>query len=193
MKKIEIILLVLILVSVILIFWAVPGANEIFAMASTVLSMMYFYLGFLILNDIRLRGIFKKASYSHVKRANIVFAILTGIVLGQLIVGILFKMLFLPGAYEMLSIALTFGGVVLLAAFAVTRVNDYDFKNIFIRLVPAVLIAFILFNIQSSALIRVIYRYHPEYAEAFIDSLDNPDDEALEKKAQEAYDAMYED
>ena len=191
MKRIEIALASIATLALVFIFWPFPGSKEIFAFTITILSIIYFYLGFILLNNIRLRAIFKKTSYGQTTRTNIILAIISGVVVSQLLVGILFKLLFLPGAHEMLTIGLIFSGLVIISILVIKKFNNYDFKGIFARLIPAFIIAFVLYNFTSSSLIRFIYRNYPDYAEAYIDSLNNPGDKELEKREHEEYEKMF--
>lgn len=191
MKKLEVILASISIIAFLLIFMTFPGATELFTIGLSVLSIIYFYLSFALLNNIRLRKIFKKKSYEEVSKTEIVLAILTGVALSVFSVGIMFKMIFLPGADEMLSIGLFFTSVVVIMALTMTKIKQLDFRKLYYRLVPFFILGLILFYTTRDELIRSIYRDHPNYADARIKLLNNPDDPELQKELLEEDQKMF--
>ena len=51
------------------------GGNELLMIGTTVLAIVYFFLGFALLNNIQLRAIFEKSSYASVSGGRIMGAI----------------------------------------------------------------------------------------------------------------------
>ena len=87
-------------------FFAVSGGADLMIIALSALALLYFYLGFALLNHIPFRKVLKKESYRSVSWMRIIGAIAAGTALAQVVIGILFKLLRWPGAYEMLLIGL---------------------------------------------------------------------------------------
>src|SRR5271169_521226 len=89
----------------------ISGGNELLMIGMTLLAFIYFYLGFALLNNVAVKDIFKKSSYPNSLR--VVGAMGVGIFLSIVAIGILFKLLILTGATEMITIGVV-GLVVIL-------------------------------------------------------------------------------
>jgi len=146
MKKAEIILVGLAIISIILRLMHLVGANIVTVLSFTFLACLYFYFGFAIFNDIRLRDIFKKASYQDISALRIIGAIVTGIAISMAIVGMEFRIMRWPGA----SIMLMVGGLVLCLLTVMALIRYFSAKapfylNILKRLVPYTILAVVAF------------------------------------------------
>ncbi len=106
MKKSELLFGLLALLALALRFFALNGGAQLMIIALSALALLYFYLGFALLNHIPLRKVFRKESYRSVSRMRIIGATAAGIALSMVVIGILYKLLRWPGAYEMLLIGL---------------------------------------------------------------------------------------
>lgn len=84
----------------------VPGAGVIMTLGIVPLSALYIAFGFAIFNDIRLRSVFSKRSYAQVRFSTVVFAMITGLTIALLLLGVLFKLQYWPGASPVLSAGL---------------------------------------------------------------------------------------
>ncbi len=114
MKKAEIILGIIAIAGIIMRLMAIPGGVILTLISLTVLSTLYYFLSFALLNGIRLRKIFKKESYAEINAQKIIAAILAGFSLSILTMGILFKIQSYPGANLMLIIGLVYIAIVAL-------------------------------------------------------------------------------
>ena len=83
-----------------LLHW--PGSEVYILLSILGLTILYFNFGFLLYNGIRLRNIFKRASYQHTPVSNILLAIATGVVHTTMLISIVFKIQHWPGGNEML-------------------------------------------------------------------------------------------
>jgi len=97
MKKTELILAGIAGISLLLYFLHLP-VGIFLAVSGFLLAGLYFYLGFALFNNIRLRNIFKFDSYQGIKSGRILGASLIGIALSSTLIGFLFKVFHLPGA-----------------------------------------------------------------------------------------------
>jgi hypothetical protein len=171
------------------------GGNELLEIGLTLLAMVYFYLGFAVFNNIRLKDIFKKSSYSNISSGRIVGAIGVGMNLSIIVIGLLFKLLIFAGAFEMLTIGVTSLTITLFAAlivFILKKKNlDFFYKDIFVKGAIAVIIGIALCLTPGSSLIRLYHRDDPAYAELFIRAMQNPRDEKIQKAFDEATDKKY--
>jgi len=111
-----------------------------------------------------------------------------GLIFSILTIGMLFKLLQLPGAGVMLTIGLTAGTlffVVTLVKYFINRDSSFH-KNMIIRSVIIVGLSGILVVTPGLTLVKVFYRDNPEYIKAYEQAAMNPDDRDLQLKAEEA-------
>lgn len=97
MRNLEITLIGTALVGVTFRLLHLQGSGLFIGVSMLLLSVIYLVFGFAILNNISLKGLFKKSSYVSFSILRIVFTILYGIVLSALVIGILFKIQHFPG------------------------------------------------------------------------------------------------
>lgn len=134
MKKAEIILGSFALAGIILKLLNLPVSTVFILLSLIILSSFYYLLSFALLNSIRLSGIFKKESYKEIKPKRIIFAVLVGFVLSNLIIGILLKLQAYPFANVMLFIGLFSAGLVAaISMFSYIRSKSGFSKRILFR------------------------------------------------------------
>jgi hypothetical protein len=186
MRKAEIIIIALCIVSVILNFMLVPGGVLFTLITLLALSTLYFYLGFALFNGIRLRKIFKKESYAGINALRIVGCIGTGMALSLLVIGLLFKLLAWPGSFINLLAGLFFVTVVLIISiikFIMTKSSFY--KLIIIRCAIFFIIGFIFINLRPYAIMDYKYKDFPAYLKAFKAHEADPMNPELQQKLEE--------
>lgn len=191
MKKTEKILVTITLLGVVLRFLLIPGASELITVGATVLAILYGYFSFALLNDIRLRQIFKKTSYTNLSWKRILISVLIGFSISTIVFGILFKLLILPGAYELLIIGLVGTGFLIVIIFLVPKMKNESYRKIYIRCVPIVVLGLTLYLVSTEFLIRTLYRENPSFVKAAIESIHNPNNLELEAKMNEEWDKIH--
>ena len=107
MKKFEKIVAVLSVIAVVMTFLHVQGANILMMLTFGTLATFYYLFSFALLNNIPFRDIFKREAYKGTNWKRIAVAICTGYALSVVFIGILFKLLYLPGAFIMLIVGIT--------------------------------------------------------------------------------------
>lgn len=190
MKLLERICILLFVVGFAMKTMLLRGGNELVMIGLTLLSMVYFYLGFALFNGIGLKSIFKQSSYTGTGTGRILGAIAVGGFLSITTIGLLFKLLILTGAREMLAIGVTGLAIALFAAgflfiFQRKSMNSF-YKKIFVKGGIAIILGVTLYLTPSSALIRFYYRDDPAYAELYVKALENPSDEQIQKEFEDA-------
>ncbi len=166
--------------------FSIPGGSALTVLSLSLLSLIYFYLGFAFFNDIRLRNVLKKNSYKEISTFRILGAIAAGISLSFAILGILFKYMFWPGSFIMLN----YGLATLLITIIVVLIKYNTTKSpfyipIFKRSALFGGIALILTFISSIKLAEIKHRNDPKYAKALINAMENPDNQEFQEKLQE--------
>jgi len=193
MRLLEKILVVLVIIGGLFKLALFPGSAAILGLSITTLSILYFSFSFLLFNGIKLRNVFKKSSYQNVSRNRIIGAIGTGFPLSIVLMGFLFDLLILPGGLAMLYVGLTWLGlvfVVIITRVLKSGVNPY-YRGILTRLIPIASFCLLMYLTPVEKQIDFFYRNHPEYAQAYKEYLQDPDNEELFKKVEEERNKMF--
>jgi hypothetical protein len=133
MNKLEKTLVIVTLFALILKYLAVPGMSLFAVIGFLGLAVLYFYFGFALFNGIGFKGIFKKESYIEISKFKIFAAILVGVALSMICIGLLFKVQHWFGFAMYLYAGLTLSFVMLI--IAVLKYNSF-YKLLLIRLIP---------------------------------------------------------
>jgi hypothetical protein len=192
MKKAEKIIGIIAILSLLMQVFLLPGGNVLTVLSLTALSIIYFNLGFLLFNDIRLRDAFKKSSYTGISTSRKIGALVTGIALSMTTIGLMFKFQLWPGANIMIVEGFTplvIISVVALIKYLQNRSNYYI--GIFRRAVIFGSIALVFIVSPYSSWIDIKYRKHPAYRDALKNANANPENQALWDKVQEEKEKMY--
>lgn len=168
MKLAEKILIALAVIIAVLKFFFIPGSGVFMVLVFCLLSSLYFYFGFALFNNIRLRLIFKKDSYVGVSNGRIIGGIALGLSLSFAVIGFLFKAQHWPGANSHLIISIFSGVVILIISlikFIKKKANYY--KNAIIRMGIATTISILMFVIPNLTWVKIRFRNHPKYIEVY--------------------------
>ncbi len=194
MKKAEIILGTVAIVSLIINLLNVAGGGVLTVLSLSTVSTFYIYLSFALFNNIRLRKTFKKGSYKGISKMRIVGAILTGVALSFTTVGLLFKFQSWPGASFNLGFGLfglLIGLIVGLIKYQKTK-SDY-YTKIFKRIAIYGGLGLILMILPRETWLEIRNRNHPEYIEAVKKAWADPENQKLWDKVDEEREKMNEE
>ena len=192
MKIAERILIVLAIAGLIMRFFHIPGGAVLTIFPLAILGWIYLIFGFILFNNIKFRKIFKKESYNGISGLRLAYAILTGLALSVIVIGIVFKMMFWPGSYiNLLFGIVTVGTALTVAAIKFIANKQIFYRNMLFRLTPYLVVGLILFSIKFEDLVRLMYSDYPAYAEAFIERENDPMNEEKANKAELERDRMY--
>lgn len=167
MRILELVLLALTALALVMFLGLVGGGATVLMLVLTLLALVYFAFGFILFSKVRLRSAFK-GGFKGMPAATVVIGVVTGIALSTLSIGILFKLLLMPGADEMLLV----GSIESAVMIAVNIVYFLKTKSDTARLCVSRLLIFGLpavFLLLTSplTLVKWQYRNHPRYVEAF--------------------------
>lgn len=168
MKKAEISLILIILVLLTLALLNVPGMGLLMALFCPLLSILYFWFGFALFNDIPLKHIFKRKSYTDIPARNIILSVLMGIFISLIPIGILFKIQFWPGTSVFLKVGAysAFMLCMVIQGF-LFREKSQTLINVLKRGLAYGLVGYGFFLMTNNQLIDIIYHKHPDYAEVY--------------------------
>jgi len=127
MKKAEIILVIVSIIGLASKLLNIPLAGLLFMFSLLSLSLIYYPMGFVFFNNIQLRNVFKKDTYTGIGWKRIVGAIVTGVVVSTLLIGVLFVIMHYPGGSYILIRGLIGAIVVSIIALVKNRKakNEY--------------------------------------------------------------------
>ena len=191
MKRIELILIITCIISIILDFALVHRGFIMYSMLS--LALFYLIFCFAVFNSIRFKSLFCKDSYNGIGTLKILGAIFTGIILFIEIFGILAFLIDLPFALASLFI----GSLFLTIISIIGGVKYFQKKsNYYVQVLKRVLV-FWLLNIvfvsimPQSTWLNIKYRNYPEYLEVLKEKRNSPFDIELLKKEMALRDEIY--
>lgn len=185
MKKflIEFVIGILILISFFSIVSGNIGGEEMLTLFAVLLSVFYFPFGFFYLNSIPLLKIFSKKAYRNISVVRGIGSIAAGILLFTATFAIIFRLRILPGANEMLTIAIPM--MLLLTVISTVKfamnVKTVFYRSMLIRSVFYLIFTFILYFISNLSMAKFYHSDKPDYIDAMIKADKDPSPENREK------------
>lgn len=163
MKILERSLLILIVLSLLAKIVPLAGRSGlVLTIAALTLSCLYFFLGFAVFTKVGFRRIFKWDSYKHLKSWDIIIAIVAGVAFSVLVISLLFKVQYWPGAYYMSRAGLIMLFIIIIVAvFMLKTVNSFIYIGILKRGVPLFLFVLLLQLLPLTARLK-IFKVAPE-------------------------------
>ena len=182
MKKryiVETVHIALIILAIIMKLFNIVGGSILLTVSGLSLSTIYFIGGYFLFNKVRLFS--KKAPEKKVSPKRAVYTIALGLSLSTIVMAIMFKLMLWQGGGTQLSfglITVSIGMVFLVMYALVTKKGFTPYKSMLKRGIIALILGVAFLNISGTDLAKVYYRNNPEYREALINILENPNSEA---------------
>ncbi|MDA9261794.1 hypothetical protein N9P38_00375 [Flavobacteriales bacterium] len=175
MKKIEKVLWGLFILGLIFKLNHWPFAGILTVLSLGLVASFYFYFGFGLFNNIKLKHLLKKENYSSIPKPNIAFGFLFGISLSLIIFGFLFKFMIWPNANFILITGIIFLLVCLAFYFVLLSQKKVSIpKNSFIRILVVGLLGLSIYLIQTDSIIDFYYPNDKPFAEALKNIVKDP-------------------
>jgi hypothetical protein len=182
MKKIEFVLGLIAIIGVSLKLLNISGGAFLIVITFSALSIFY-YLSFAFFNNIKFKEIFKSSAYKDTNAKKIIGAVVLGLSLSAIIMGILFKLQFWSGGSNQLEVGLVALGiisVITIIFYYRNKINYY--KMIFIRIGVIGGLGLIVYLIPSDTLVDIYYGDKPAYAELYKRVLADPYNKELNEE-----------
>lgn len=148
MKKTEIVIVTISIIAIVLRLFSIEGGVLLSTLSFGILSLFYLFFGFLLFNNIPIKGVFKKNVYSNLNWKRLLWSVSIGVSLSVAAIGVLFALNRWAGASIMLKlgIALLLGGGATSLIRYIPKPSKYH-AGILIRLGVLVIVSIILFVI----------------------------------------------
>lgn len=186
MKRTERVLTIIAILAIVISFFHLPGVSILIVLSFSFLSILYFFAGFALFNNLQLSSIFKKESYKGIPALRIILGIFTGAFLNIAATAMLFKFQVWPGVSTFFIVAIVGLFVILLIALFNLNKKDHTFyQGILVRVVPYFVVCIFLFSIPNKSWLNWKYPDHPEYVQAILDARADPDNPELRERVNE--------
>ncbi len=140
MRKIELVFAGLSGVGLLLRLLSIPGYEILLSVSLLALAIVYFYFGFILLNNIQYRNMFRKDSYAGLSKYQLGFSIAVSLLLSFLVMAVLFYVLDWEGAGTVIFYSLIMTMVLLAASIVLIWMRQEIWtKAYWWRLGPALL------------------------------------------------------
>jgi hypothetical protein len=169
MKTIEKVMLTIIIAGIAMKFLGIPGAGIILTLSVLLLSLLYYVLGFAFFNGIPISRLSEKNLTKTIPPRRMVGAIGAGLVISEILIGVLFKIQLWPLANLMLSIGLFLASIVLIIAVVryLKKKDKLFYHPVFLRIGIALFIGFSLYFIPEISIVKLQFRNNPEVIQAY--------------------------
>ena len=182
MKNLEKIVLGLFFVSIPLKIFQLPGGQLILLLSGASVAMFYYVAGYFILNDVSLKMLLKERKGKNVSIPILFGSIMAGWDFSIIALGILFKLMFFPGADNMLVTGIILLTILQIGSLFIRKTNPETFARFFNRVIiffgAGLLASFLSYN----QIIDFEYSDDVEYSEALKKTMTYPNDTAIRKE-----------
>lgn len=171
MRKLEKVLIILIVIATISKLVPVVGMSIVLTFAALSLSFLYFIFGFAVFTKIAFANIFKRETYKHLKVRDIIISVLTGFAFPVLISGLLFRLNYWPAAHIMSFTGLltTFPFIIIALVLLHTQ-NRFVYIEILKRGIPLYLFVLLLHLLPLTTRLKIFKVSNPEHEREIINN-----------------------
>lgn len=182
MKRFELLLFTLCVLAVSSLLLRFSGGVYYTQFGLSLLAMFYFLCGFILLGGIPYQDIFRNSSFSRLNRLEMLYLVLSSLVLAFLLTAIQLKLLLFSGSDLLLGISLGAGVFMLAAGFALHKwMQKMLLKRVFLRITIYSAVSLLLLVTPAFSLIDHYYGKNTELAQIRKLIWENPYDEQLSR------------
>ncbi|MEM7657761.1 MAG: hypothetical protein AAF399_16640 [Bacteroidota bacterium] len=163
--------------------WSQPQLGVFVLLCLFLLSIMYFFLGFFLMQGLGFADLNEAARKKQLSIARTIGSAGLGIGMSALLLGIMFQIQLWTGGAETLLMGLGVCGVALgIVVFKWTQGKEVMYRNLMIRLLLALSIGLVFFFVSPYTWQKVRHRNDVEFVQALEKAEANPEDEAAMKE-----------
>jgi hypothetical protein len=182
MKRFELLLFTLSVLAVSSLLLRFSGGVYYTQFGLSLLAMFYFLCGFILLGGIPYQDIFRNSSFSRLNRLEMLYLVLSSLVLAFLLTAIQLKLLLYTGSDFMLGISLVASLFILLAGLLLHKwMQKLLLKRVLLRISVYASVSLLLLITPAFSLIDQYYGKNTELAQIRKQIWDNPYDDGLSR------------
>jgi hypothetical protein len=182
MKRFELLLFTLSVLAVSSLLLRFSGGVYFTQFGLSLLAMFYFLCGFILLGGIPYQDIFRNSSFSRLNRLEMLYLVLSSLVLAFLLTAIQLKLLLYTGSDFMLGISLVASLFILLAGLLLHKwMQKLLLKRVLLRISIYATVSLLLLITPAFSLIDQYYGKNTELAQIRKQIWDNPYDDGLSR------------
>ncbi len=177
--------MVTVIVIMLLRIWLGPITNTSLLVFTTLLSIYYLWFSFFIFNKLAPLQMLNKGIVQSLYPFQIYITIIMGIILSYALIAILAGFMFFPLMHKIMFwafVALT-GFTIYLALYQIITKKDLLFlQRYYYRAALYIVLLGLLLIPPVEKRVEILYKDHPEFIEAYLEWLENPDDEEVQER-----------
>ncbi|MCT4624088.1 MAG: hypothetical protein N4A46_10740 [Schleiferiaceae bacterium] len=178
MTKIEKILSGIFFAAIAMKVLRLPGADILMILGGGTLAMFYYVGGYFVIHNVSLRKLLKEKKGKDMSPAVLIGSIVAGWDFSLIVLGLLFKIMFFPGADNMLILGVIFLTLIQIGSIFTRKTNPEAFSRFFNRVLIWFGLGVSATFVSNNTIIDYRYGHDPAYADAFKAYLQNPQDSA---------------
>lgn len=182
MKRFELLLFSLSVLAVSSLLLRFSGGVYFTQFGLSLLAMFFFLCGFILLGGIPYQDIFRNSSFSRLNRLEMLYLVLSSLVLAFLLTAIQLKLLLYTGSDFMLGISLGASLFILVAGLLLHKwMQKLLLKRVLLRISVYASVSLLLLTTPAFSLIDQYYGKNTELAQIRKQIWDNPYDDGLSR------------
>ncbi len=186
MKVFEKVAVLSVMLGLLLRILLIPIGSDVIFYGLLAVTFLYFYFGFVLLNEVRIKDVFKKSTYAKIPSWHMVGGIACGLALSMVSVGVLFKLRGWFGAETNLIPGLISLIVITVISIVKRKGNHPEFYGrVLSRTIVAIVFCILFLLIPRYTFLKIFYRDKPGVIEAIDNSIKDPTNPELNKKVSE--------
>ncbi len=188
MKKTEIVLGIILIAGIIQRWFYLPLGTPLTILSLLIFTVVYLFLTVAILNDIKLKDLFKGETFKDISNYQITNSVLTGVSLAIVNLGLYLMLIHSAGAKLMILLGLLGLSVILIIGLTKYLKNKTTyFSRLFIRIAIFGSIGLTLFLTPIIFWTEIQHSDHPAYVQAVREAYENPENKELWVKAHQEF------
>ncbi len=158
--------------------WFGPVLNYAVLVTTTLLSVYYLWFGFFIFNKLKPLDLLDHRITSQLSRFRVTAGILMGVIISYTLIAIIFGIFFFPGmrAVMLSALIVLLAFTLYIAIYQRVKRHSFDFcRRYFIRAAITGVFLTTLISIPIEDHLKIFFRDHPGFIEAYLDYRQNPE------------------
>lgn len=191
MKTAERIFIILTLIGFAFLLLHLPFGSLLLMTGLCGLAIMYMYLTLPLLHGVPLRNMLKKEAYQPTSPKRLLGSILSGVALALTLMGVMFYLQFWPHYHLHLYVGVVGLCIAIIVAASRFTASNSFYRRLYQRIIPVAFFGLAAVFVPNFLWFEYAYKAHPEYIEAVRALQNDPNNAELQKRVDEAREAMW--